>query len=283
MRGGYVRLDGLEVHHVYGGQGSGSVVFIHGLGSAGYLEWRYTLPALAGSHRVYAPDLPGFGRSDKPAGGYGIPLFARVIEEYIRARRLKPILVGTSMGGRVAMEVALRNPGSVRKLVLVNSLGVVRPTVQPFYPLLLLPRVGEGMLGLIREALHRLPPDQVRRYARRFMGMSGDVDRVLDDTYLSGLREMHATYGFSQAYVSTVRSLAHPESYQATSLMARLAACGLPVLLIWGARDRLLPVARARAAYEALPGAQLAVIEDAGHSPQVERPDEFNRVLESFF
>jgi pimeloyl-ACP methyl ester carboxylesterase len=280
VRGGFVRLDGLDVHNVYGGEGPESVVFIHGLGSAGYLEWRYTLPALARSHRVFAPDLPGFGRSDKPAGGYGIPLFARVIEEYIRVRRLNPILVGTSMGGRVALEVALRSPESVRKLVLVNSLGVVRPTVQPFYPLLLLPRVGEGMLGLIREALHRLPPHEVRRYARRFM--SGDLDRVLDDAYLAGLREMHAADGFPQAYVSTVRSLARPESYQAMSLMARLAASGLPVLLIWGAHDKLLPLARARAAQEALPGAQLAVIEDAGHSPQVERPDEFNRALETF-
>lgn len=282
MRGGYVRLDGLEVHHVYGGRGSPPVVFIHGLGSAGYLEWRYTLPALARAHRVFAPDLPGFGRSEKPVSGYGIPLFARVIEEYIRTRRLKPVLVGASMGGRVALDVALRNPESVRRLVLVNSLGVVKPTVHPFYPLLLVPRVGEGVLGVMREALHRLSPDQVRRYARRFVGVSGDVDRVLDDVYLSGLREMHATDGFPRAYVSTVRALAHPEAYQATSLMARLAECNIPVLLIWGARDKLLPVARARAAHEGLPSARLAVIEDAGHTPQVERPEEFNRVLESF-
>jgi len=283
VRGGYVRLDGLDVHHVYGGHGSPSVVFVHGLGSAGYLEWRYTLPALARAHRVFAPDLPGFGRSEKPAGGYGIPLFARVIDEYIRTRRLKPVLVGTSMGGRVALDVALRSPELVRKLVLVNSLGVVRPAVHPFYPLLLVPRVGEGMLGLIREALHRLSPAQVRRYARRFMGVSGDVERVLDDVYLSGLREMHATDGFPRAYVSTVRALARPEAYRATPLMARLAECGLPVLLIWGAKDRLLPLARARAALEALPGARMEVIEDAGHTPQVERPEEFNRVLEDFF
>jgi len=283
VRGGYVRLDGLDVHHVYGGHGSPSVVFVHGLGSAGYLEWRYTLPALARAPRVFAPALPGFGRSEKPAGGYGIPLFARVIDEYIRTRRLKPVLVGTSMGGRVALDVALRSPELVRKLVLVNSLGVVRPAVHPFYPLLLVPRVGEGMLGLIREALHRLSPAQVRRYARRFMGVSGDVERVLDDVYLSGLREMHATDGFPRAYVSTVRALARPEAYRATPLMARLAECGLPVLLIWGAKDRLLPLARARAALEALPGARMEVIEDAGHTPQVERPEEFNRVLEDFF
>lgn len=282
MRGGFVRLEGLQVHHVYGGKGSPSIVFIHGLGSAGYLEWRYTLPALAGSHRVFAPDLPGFGRSEKPVDGYGIPLFARVVEDYIGARRLKPVLVGTSMGGRVALEVALRRPESVRKLVLVNSLGVVRPSFQPFYPLLLVPRVGEGVMGLMREALHRLPPDQVRRYARRFMGVKGDVERVLDDAYLSGMREMHAADGYPKAYVSTVRSLARREAYEPASLMSRLAETGLDVLLIWGEHDSLLPLSRARMAHEGMPGARLAVIENAGHSPQVERPEAFNQVLESF-
>lgn len=282
MRGGFVRLDGLEVHHVYGGTGSPPVVFIHGLGSAGYLEWRFTLPALARAHRVFAPDLPGFGRSEKPVGDYGIPLFARVVEEYVRRRRLKAVLVGASMGGRVALEVALRRPEMVRKLVLVNSLGVVRPRFKPFYPLMLVPRVGEGMLSLIREALHRLPPDQVRRYAQRYMGVYGDIHRVMDDSYLSGLREMHAADGYSQAYVSTVRALARPESYEATPLMSRLGSTSLPVLLIWGARDRLLPLARARQAHGLLPSARLEVIEEAGHSPQAERPEQFNHILEDF-
>ena len=282
MRGGFLRLDGLEVHHVYGGTGSPPVVFIHGLGSAGYLEWRFNLPALARTHRVFAPDLPGFGRSEKPVSDYGIPLFARVVEEYVRRRRLKAVLVGASMGGRVALEVALRRPEMVRKLVLVNSLGVVRPRLKPFYPLMLVPRVGEGMLSLIREALHRLPPDQVRRYAQRYMGVYGDIHRVMDDSYLSGLREMHAADGYPQAYVSTVRALARPESYEATSLMSRLASTSLPVLLIWGARDRLLPVARAREAHGLLPSARLEVIEEAGHSPQAERPEQFNHILEDF-
>lgn len=282
MRGGFVWLDGLEVHHVYGGTGSPPVVFIHGLGSAGYLEWRFTLPALARAHRVFAPDLPGFGRSEKPVGDYGIPLFARVVEEYVRRRRLKAVLVGASMGGRVALEVALRRPEMVRKLVLVNSLGVVRPRFKPFYPLILVPRVGEGMLSIIRGALHRLPPDQVRHYAQRYMGVHGDIHRVMDDSYLSGLREMHAADGYSQAYVSTVRALARPESYEATPLMSRLGSTSLPVLLIWGARDRLLPLARARQAHGLLPSARLEVIEEAGHSPQAERPEQFNHILEDF-
>jgi pimeloyl-ACP methyl ester carboxylesterase len=282
VRGGYVEVDGIQVHHVYGGQGSPPVLFVHGLGSAGYLEWRFNLPVIGRTHRVCAPDLPGFGRSDRPAGGYGVPLFARVVEGYMRARRLKPVLVGASMGGRVALEVALRRPSSVEGLVLVNSLGVVRPTVQPFYPLVLVPRVGEGMLALLREALHRLPAGAIRQGAGRFLGVRGDVDRLLSEAYLASLREMHAAEGYAQAYAATVRALASPDVYRSDSLLARLAGTRLPVLLIWGEGDRLLPLARARLAHRRLPGARLEVIEGAGHSPQAEQPDEFNRILERF-
>jgi pimeloyl-ACP methyl ester carboxylesterase len=282
VRGGYVTACGLQVHHVHGGRGGSPVLFVHGLGSAGYLEWRFNLPAIARAHRVFAPDLPGFGRSDQPADGYGIPLFARVVEEYVRAQDIRPVLVGTSMGGRVALEVALRSPKSVRKLVLVNALGVVRPNVQLFYPLVLLPGVGEGVLALMREALHRMPPATIHRYARRFLQAPEDVERLMDEAFLAGMREMHATEGYARAYASTVRALVDREARDSAALMARLAESRLPVLLIWGEDDRLLPVGRAREAVRTLPGARLEVIEGAGHTPQAERPDRFNSILEDF-
>jgi pimeloyl-ACP methyl ester carboxylesterase len=281
VQGGFVEADGMLVHHVCGGRGAPPVVFVHGLGSAGYLEWRFNLSVIARSHRVYAPDLPGFGRSDKPPDGYGIPLFARVLERYIDAMRLAPVLVGSSMGGRVALEVALRRPDAVRKLVLVNALGVVRPNAGLFYPLVVVPRVGEGLVGLMREALHRLPARAIQRGARS-LGVVGDVERMLDESFLTALREMHAAEGYSRAYASTVRALANRESYRSGALLDRLAGTGLPVMLIWGEGDRLLPLARAREAHARLPGARLEVIAGAGHAPQSERPDEFNRALEDF-
>jgi pimeloyl-ACP methyl ester carboxylesterase len=280
MKGGFVEIEGLRVHHVHGGKGSPPVLFVHGLGSAGYLEWRHNLGAVAGAHRVFAPDLPGFGRSERPDAGYGVPLFARVIHEYIRRHRIRPVLVGASMGGRVALEVALEHPESVRKLVLVNSLGVVRPSVQPFYPLVLVPRLGEGLLGLVREGLHRLPPNVIRRIVRRYLGARG---RAIDDAYLSGMREMYADESYVRAYARTVRALASPTAIRGSNaLVERLAVSGLPVLMVWGARDPLFPVERARAVHRRLPGAWLAVMDDAGHAPQAEQPETFNRILEEF-
>ncbi len=260
------------------------MVFVHGLGSAGYMEWRFTLPVIGRHHAVYAPDLPGFGRSAKPERGYGIPLFARVIERYLDRclpAGARPVLVGASMGGRVVAEVALRRPERVAGLALVNALGVVRPRFNLLYGLVILPRVGEAMVRVTREVLHRASPATIRRIARR-LG-NGDADRLLDDLHLAHLRELHADGGYARAYAATVRSLSGPDSFLGSaSLLARLAAARLRVALIWGAKDSLLPVERVRGAHLRLPGARLTVIEGAGHSPQADRPCDFNRALEDF-
>jgi len=95
---------GLTLHHTYGGLGR-PLVFIHGLGSSGYIEWRFNLDYFARTNRVFAPDLPGYGKSDKPpAARYGIPYFARTIERYLESRHLRQAtIIGTSMGGRIAL------------------------------------------------------------------------------------------------------------------------------------------------------------------------------------
>src|ERR1700674_3351139 len=98
VRSELIDIGSLRVHHMHGGRGS-PVVFIHGLGSSGYMEWRFTLEAAAERHRVFAPDLPGYGRTEKPRARYTIPYFARFVERYIEDRGLRSIvLVGASLG-----------------------------------------------------------------------------------------------------------------------------------------------------------------------------------------
>ena len=162
IRSGFVKVGRLSLHHTYGGKGA-PVLLIHGLGSSGYIEWRFTMPGLARSHRVFAPDLPGFGRSQKPRARYGIRYFARVLDRYLEGRRLaSAAVVGTSLGGRIALELALEYPERVRKLVLVNSLGLGRPQFQIYYPLMMLPRVGEAVMGVAKGALRWAPASDSR-------------------------------------------------------------------------------------------------------------------------
>ena len=274
----------LRVHHTHGGRGS-PVLFIHGLGSSGYLEWRFNLEAASDGHRVYAPDLPGFGRSEKPRARYGIPYFTRFIERYMEGRGLRSaVVVGASLGGRIALELALESPHLVRKLVLVNALGLGRPNVQVSYGLVTIPRLGEALMKVARDALDWAPPHMIRRVAARYAGVSADLQRTMDDAYLDNLRELYAAQGYHDAYLATVRSLV---TFKALfngqhDLTRRLGEIKIPVQLIWGADDPLFPVSHAARAHTLISHSKLAVIEGAGHTPQAERPEEFNRVLRKF-
>jgi pimeloyl-ACP methyl ester carboxylesterase len=282
-----IDVGSLRVHHLYGGRGS-PVVFVHGLGSSGYMEWRYNLELTAARHRVFAPDLPGYGRTEKPRARYTIPYFARFIERYMADRGLRSAtLVGASLGGRIALEVALEQPRLVRRLVLVNTLGLGRPKVrmtQMAYGLVTVPRLGEAVMRFTRDALHWAPPNMIRRVAARSAGGSTALEEALDDTYLDDLREMYAANEFHSAYLSTVRSLIRPGAVFGGhhDVTRRLNELKIPVQLIWGANDPVFPLAHAARAHSLIERSKLAVIEGAGHTPESERPEEFNRVLNKF-
>jgi pimeloyl-ACP methyl ester carboxylesterase len=287
LRSGITHLGDLRVHEVHGGHGS-PVLFIHGLGSSGYMEWRFNLASTAEGHRVFAPDLPGYGRSAKPRVRYTIGYFARFIERYMDDRGLeKAAIVGASLGGRVALEIALRHPQRARRLVLVNALGLGRPKpqiAQMAYGLVTVPAVGEAVMRFTRSALRRASPQTIRKVAARFAGSTSDLEKLMDDTYLDDLREMYEADEFHNAYLSTVRSLIHPRALLGGEhdVSGRLAELKMPVQLIWGADDPLFPLEHATRAHAAIHDCRLSVIEGAGHTPQAERPEEFNRVLHSF-
>jgi pimeloyl-ACP methyl ester carboxylesterase len=279
-----LHMGALRVHHTHGGRGA-PVLFIHGLGSSGYLEWRFNLEPTAVRHRVYAPDLPGFGRSEKPRARYGIPYFTRFIERYMEGRGLRSAaIIGASLGGRIALELALRHPRRVNKLVLVNSLGLGRPSMRLTYGLITLPRVGETMMSVTRNALNWVPAAMIRRVAGRYVGASADLSRTMDDGYLDNLRELYAAEGYHDAYLATVRSLVTPTALFGNEydVSGRLNDIKVPLQLIWGANDPLFPLVHATRAHALVKNSRLAVIEGAGHTPQAERPEEFNRVLLDF-
>jgi pimeloyl-ACP methyl ester carboxylesterase len=287
VQSGFVDLGSLRVHHMFGGRGT-PILFIHGLGSSGYMEWRHNLEPAAVRHRVFAPDLPGYGRTDKPRARYTVPYFARFVRRYMEERGLRSAaLVGASLGGRVALEVALEEPRLVRKLVLVNTLGLGRPHVkaaQMAYGLVSLPRVGEAVMNFTRDALEWAPPRIIRRVAARYAGTTVDLEKTMDDAYLADLREMYAADEFRSAYLSTVRALINPRALFGGhhDVTRRLNELKIPVQLIWGADDPLFPVAHAERAQSLIERSRLAVIQGAGHTPQAERPEEFNRVLDRF-
>ncbi|HEX6506775.1 MAG TPA: alpha/beta fold hydrolase, partial [Chloroflexota bacterium] len=109
------------------------------------------------------------------------------------------------------------------------------------------------------------------------------LEEAVDDAFLADMREMHQDPNYPSAYVATVRSLMTARSLlKQRHLVRALAAAKLPVLLVWGVEDKLFPVEHATRTHGELPNSNLVLIEGAGHSPQWERPEEFNRVIAEF-
>src|SRR2546427_8198780 len=122
-----VSTDGMNIHYVCGG-GAPPLVLVHGLGSSAAVEFYYNLEPLAAHHQVLAIDLPGFGKSDKPVLEYTIDLFVKAVRDLMACEGLeRAAVMGVSMGGRVALGLALDSPDLVERLGLVDALGARPP------------------------------------------------------------------------------------------------------------------------------------------------------------
>src|SRR5256714_7382879 len=128
-----VTMDGVNIHYVCGGSGP-PLVLVHGLGSSAAVEFYFNLEPLAAHHRVLAIDLPGFGKSDKPVLDYTIDLFVKAVRDLMTSEGLeRAAVMGVSMGGRVALGIALESPELVERLGRAGGAGGGPPRPVPAY------------------------------------------------------------------------------------------------------------------------------------------------------
>ncbi len=276
-------LDGVTIHYLFGGTGS-PVLLVHGLGSSAGVEFFYNLEALAASHQVIAVDLPGFGQSDKPALAYTIDLFVRVVRDFMASIGLqRTAVIGVSMGGRVALGLALDAPEYVDRLILVDALGVGQPRPVLAYRLLLTRGVGELTLSGTARALRGMNPKTIRRFWRWYLRRPGPIDTILSDDRISSHSRLLSTPAYRAAYLSALRSIAGTRRLRdGVVVESRLSELAMPTLLVWGRHDHLFPAEHAAAAGRKIPGARTEIFERSGHTPQMEEPDRFNRLVLDF-
>ncbi len=268
FRAQYRIVDGTQLRMIDTGRGT-PVVFIHGFAASIY-SWRKTLlPVLAAGYRVIAFDNRGFGFSDKPAPGpgasYSNAAYARLVVALLDSLNLpSAVLVGHSMGGAIAAEVALRYPARVRGLMLIDAAGFgVR------WPGML--KVGRwpGAGGVATAIRGRWVTERLVRfmYAEPRKVTEQDVDQyyapVLEPGYGRALRGVLREFRFD-------------------TLVGRLGAVAAPTLVVWGAEDRLIPVRDGSRLAAELPRGVFVVVARTGHAAAEESPDEVNKLLISF-
>ena len=257
-QGRFVDVEGLRIFAITQGAGR-DIVLIHGNPASTY-SWRKIITPLASRYRVHAIDLPGYGFSDKPAdGAYTPEWMARYVIGYLDAvDASRAVLVGNSMGGHVASEIAMLYPQRVAALVLIAAGGLPGSVGHPL-------AVRMAAWPVIGPVLRSLPARGRTRDGLR--NAVYDPDTISDadvDAYYAPLR----TAGGTTAFIARMQQRVPVER------VARVRTITAPTLVITGDSDRLVPPAIARQYHELIPGSELLVLEQTGHLPQEERPEQ---------
>ena len=251
------------------------ILLLHGLGATN-ASLLPCLSDLSRDHRVLAPDLPGFGQSEAPAASYTPAWYAAWVEAFqhaVGARRA--VVLGNSLGGRVALEAGLTHPRSVRGLVLLTP----SPAFRRLRQLVPAARLLRPELAHLPVRLnHRLVVESIR-------GMFSDPDRLSTSWYDAAADECVRVFRSSAhrvSFFSVARQIFLEEAHGRNGFWDRLAGLEPPALFIWGDRDRLVPASFARHVTDALPLAHSVVLEDSGHVPQFEHPEATMALVRGF-
>jgi pimeloyl-ACP methyl ester carboxylesterase len=267
----------LHGHRIaYRTAGSGPVLLlIHGIAGSS-ATWDEVLPWLAERYTVVAPDLLGHGRSAKPRGDYSLGAYANAIRDLLgMLDHEHASIVGHSLGGGIAMQLAYQFPERCERLVLVSSGGLGRelhlllraaalPGAEWVLPLLCAEKVGDAVDGMAH-----------------FFGRMGLLAGADLDELWRGFRSL-GDADARQAFVHTLRTIVDPGGQRVNAADRLYLAAAIPTMIVWGEHDPMIPVAHARAAHEAVPGSRLEVFADTGHFPHRDQPRRFVEVLVDF-
>ena len=235
-----------------------TLVLLHGIGASAE-RWAKVIPFLYDHFRVIAPDIVGFGYSDKPTVEYNIPFFVKFLEDFLNSLGIKKTsIAGSSFGGLVAAEFAIKNSQMVNKLVLVSPAGTMKSSTR---------KLEEYILA-------SLYPTHDNAW-RAFINMAFDPRTVTEQTvedFIDRMKLPNAKY----AFMSTMLGIRNTPN-----LSSRLDKILSPTIIVWGEQDEMIPVKYADD-YKKIPKSNLLVIPKCGHTPFTEKPEIFSKLSIDF-
>lgn len=269
-----IQLHGHPLNYADVGDGP-AVLFIHGL-LGSHEHWTPLMQALAPERRLIAPDLFGHGASAKPVGDYSLGSHAATLRDLLDRLGISEVtLVGHSLGGGIAMQFAYLFPERVTRLVLVSSGGLGRE-LSPLLRAAALPGA-ELVLPVIASGWLHAQVTMAAGGLRR-LGIRASADLSEAWRGLGGLTESEGR----RAFLATVRAVIDPGGQTVTAWNHLPMAAAVPTMLIWGAKDRIIPSAHAHAARDGFPGCRVEIFERSGHFPHLAEPERFAALLQEF-
>jgi len=254
----FVPVENLRICYVDAGSGR-PVLLIHGLG--GSIEsWTNNIGELAKSLRVIAVDLPGFGLSDKPKMNYTIKFYREFVVRFLKRLQMGQVsIVGSSLGGQVAAEVAINRPSLIKKLVLISPAGALPHSFK-----------GSPALWKYVKVINAKSAHQVKQ------ALFVLDNKPVDDSYAQLVYQKLLMPGAKEAFLSALAG-----SARAPRLNNRLHRIKAPTLLIWGKEDYMIPVKFVEP-FVKMKNCRIVMLENCGHRPHFARPELFNRIVAEF-
>jgi len=267
----FLRTSELNMHYETGGDGKEVLLLLHG----NFASWRWWQPILKNTprgYRAYAPDMRGCGDTDQPEEGYTIAQHAEDLDQLIGALRLKRLhLVGHSLGGCVALDYALSYPQRIKSLTLVAPA----------------PAEGRSVINSSSYGNGFRSSSSTMHSAFRLSKSLGTHRKVMERA-LSRMMEPDLIDGDFEALVddavrmSQNAAVGHIETLNSWDVQDAIGQLCLPVLIIGGRNDHLIPPEALQKAAEKFPNGRLIIWPGMGHTPQLEQPERFNRILLKF-
>jgi pimeloyl-ACP methyl ester carboxylesterase len=258
-----IEIDGLRLAYRSAGRGE-PLLLLHGFTYSSY-SFRYNIPVLSKFFNVICPDLPGHGLSAKPASfDYSLANEAALIQRFCNELGLKKVVLGgCSMGGALAMRIAIDYPWLVDRLILVDSAGLDLDVKSP-QRIFAIPIIGH-VAALVTTARFR---------AGTKARMNSDEDAASREDYAPYMKEL-SSFSF---LIAGMRNLRANRAFK----VREIERIEQQTLIVWGERDQLFSIDSARMLAKIIPDSRLILLPEAGHLPNEEKPADFNQVVLDF-
>ena len=271
----HVTIHGHEVgYRRAGARNAQTILLIHGLAGSSK-TWDAVIEPLSADYDVIAPDLLGHGESAKPRGDYSLGAFASGLRDFLTVLDVATVtVVGHSFGGGVAMQLAYQHPHLIDRLVLVGSGGLGRE-VSPLLRMLALP----GAEYLMPLGIPKVVVDASTEVGK-FLGR-----RNIRSERLGEFWRAYASLAGAEnrrAFVKTMRGVIEPGGQTVSATDRLYLAARVPMMIVWGDSDGVIPVEHGRNAHELIENSRLEILEGVGHFPHVEDPERFADVVCDF-
>ncbi|HZS72878.1 MAG TPA: alpha/beta hydrolase [Candidatus Nitrosotalea sp.] len=259
MKEKFVTINRNNIRYLEDGDSDRNLILLHGLG--GYAErWSNLIPHLNEKYHIFAPDLIGYGQSDKPSVDYTVDVFIKFVFDFIETLGIKKtFMIGTSLGGQIVAECAATQSPIIEKIILISPAGIMRkstPTLDAYTMAALYPN-----------------KETVKNAYQMMVGPGKQVSEISVERFVNNMSRPNA----KMVFLSTLLGLKN-----APDIFERLSKINIPTLVIWGKEDNLIPFEYSHQFVSSIKGSKLVAMEGCGHSPYVEDPEKLADTISKF-